>query len=95
MAENGDARLHLRADDVSWREVGDEAVVLESATGTYLTLNATGKLLWQALEGGVTEREMAAMLVEQYGIGEDLAAKDVAAFLDRLRARRLVESERS
>jgi hypothetical protein len=88
-----ETRLRLRAEDVSWREVGDEAVVLESATGTYLTLNASGKLLWQALERGATEGEMVTMLVEQYGIGEELAAADVGTFLDRLRERQLVEAE--
>lgn len=94
MADDGGARLHLRVDDVTWREVGDEAVVLESATGTYLTLNPSGKLLWRALERGATASEMAAMLVEQYGIDEELATADVSAFLDRLRARRLVEADR-
>jgi PqqD family protein of HPr-rel-A system len=95
MTENEATRLHLRVDDVSWRDVGDEAVVLESTTGTYLTLNPTGKLLWRALEQGATEAEMAAMLVEQYGIDEEQAAGDVTAFVDRLRARRLVEADRS
>lgn len=93
MSDNGDVRLHLRMDDVSWRDVGDEAVVLESATGTYLTLNASGKLLWRALEDGATSSEMAAMLVEQYGIDGPRAAEDVAAFLGRLRERQLVEAE--
>lgn len=91
--EDDEAKLRLRAGEVSWREVGDEAVVLESSTGMYLTLNPSGKVLWQALERGATKAEMAAMLVEQYGIGEDLAASDVEAFLEGLRARGLVEAD--
>ncbi len=95
MAEPSGSRLHLRVNDVSWREVGDEAVVLESTTGTYLTLNASGKVLWQALETGATKPEMAGMLVERFGIGAELAARDVDGFLERLQARHLVEAEPS
>lgn len=90
-----ETRLHLRVEDVSWRDVGDEAVVLESSTGIYLTLNPSGKLLWQALERGSTPAEMASMLVNEYEIGEERATADVAEFLDRLQARHLVEEERA
>lgn len=95
MAESDNTRVRLRTDEISWREVGDEAVVLESATGIYLTLNASGMLLWKALVAGATPTEMTAMLVERYGIDGDEAAADVASYLDWLRARRLVEADRS
>lgn len=90
-----ETRLRLRAEDVSWRDVGDEAVVLESSTGIYLTLNPSGRLLWQALERGATPGEMAGMLVEEYEIDEGRATQDVAEFLERLQARHLVEEERA
>lgn len=93
MADTGGTRMRLRAGDVSWREVGDEAVILESTTGTYLTLNASGKVLWQALEAGATEAEMAAKLAERFGIDSGLAARDAKDFLESLQARSLVEAE--
>lgn len=84
MVEAGDGRLRLRTDDLTWREVGDELLVLKLSTGTYLTLNAVGKELWSELEEGATGSQLAEALVERYGISSEQAAEDVAAFIEDL-----------
>lgn len=81
MVEAGDGWLRLRTDDLTWREVGDELLVLKLSTGTYLTLNAVGKELWSKLEDGATGTQLAEGLVERYGISSEQAAEDVASFI--------------
>jgi hypothetical protein len=90
MVEAGDGLLQLRTDDLTWREVGEELVVLKLSTGTYLTLNTVGRELWLQLEGGATGDQLAKGLIERYGITPEQAAEDVAAFVADLRGRELL-----
>lgn len=84
MVEPVDGRLRLLTDDLTWREVGDELLILKLSTGTYLTLNVVGKELWSKLEEGATGAQLAESLVEHYGISSEQAAEDVAAFIEDL-----------
>lgn len=87
-----DQRLILRLDDLVWREVQDEVVVLEVTTATYLTLNSSAKLLWLSLSGGATVTELASALVDRFGISDVQAEKDVREFLDVLEDRSLLQA---
>jgi Coenzyme PQQ synthesis protein D (PqqD) len=82
--------LRLRPEALSWREVGGELVAVDTQTSTYLAANPTGLLLWRALADGTTEEQLAAGLVERFGIEPDRAAADVARFVESVRARGLL-----
>ena len=41
--------LRLRAEELEWRQVDDEIVILDARKGTYLAINGSGALLWPAL----------------------------------------------
>ena len=48
-----------------------------------ISLNSTAAFLWKNLEGkDFTEKEMAALLVAEYGIDMELALKDSAALYE-------------
>jgi hypothetical protein len=71
-------------------KVGDSH--LACATGKLATefsgfvrLNDTGAMLWEALTNETDEKALVALLVSTYGIDENTAAKDCAAFLATLR----------
>jgi len=82
----------LRLDEVVWREVGDDLVVLELSTSTYLTLNGSAKQLWIGLVDGATVPELAERLTARYGITEEQALADTEAFLSALGDRKLLAS---
>lgn len=91
MAEPGGS-LHLCTQDVLWREVGDEVLVLKESTGMYFSLNAVGRELWNRLEsGGATQADLATWLAERYDIPADQAEQDVATFIGQLREKQLLE----
>lgn len=71
-----------RTEDLAWRDLGGELVVVDLRTSSYLTLNAAGTRLWLALVGGASRAELEDELRRSYGIDADRAASDVAAFLD-------------
>jgi Coenzyme PQQ synthesis protein D (PqqD) len=79
-------RLTLRKDDLHWREVDDEIVALEGRGSIYLAANSAGGLVWRLLARGATKDELAAALVEAYGIDPAAAAEDADRFVGQMRA---------
>jgi Coenzyme PQQ synthesis protein D (PqqD) len=80
----------LRVDDVVWREVGEDLVVLELSTSTYLTLNGSAKQLWIGLSEGGTVPALVERLTSLYGISDEQASADTEAFLAALAERKLL-----
>ena len=50
-----------------------------------ISLNETGAFLWQQLETEQTVDSLAQALTGNYEVSEELARKDVEAFLEKLR----------
>jgi hypothetical protein len=94
MSYSPEDRLQLKVDDVVWRVVGDELVVLELSTSTYLTLNGTAKLLWETIASETTFGHLTGVLIATYGIATDHAQRDAEAFVAELVSRGLLLVER-
>ena len=82
--------LRLRPDGLHWRELDDEVIALDAARSQYVATNPAGTLLWEALAAGATRGELARVLVRTYGLSEEQAAGDAAAFLRQLEAEGLL-----
>src|SRR5262245_20969777 len=82
--------MQLREDELAWHASGEYIVVIDLAGSVELRLNESGRVLWQALAESATEPELVSVLVDTYGVEEQRAATDVAAFVADLRARKLV-----
>jgi hypothetical protein len=83
--------LHLRTNDLSWREIDDEVIAVDVETSTYLAANEAGTLLWRQLGGsGATRQELVDLVVQTYGIDAERAAGDVDAFLAELKSKGLL-----
>ena len=71
------------------RTVAGETVVLPAAGVTdfdmMITLNETGKFLWERLAVGAEEADLVKDLLAEYDVSEELAAKSVTAFVARLK----------
>jgi hypothetical protein len=76
--------VRVREDDLTWRTVGEEIVVLDMRTWEYLGLNGSGATLWPALVEGATPAALGDLLVETYGIDAESANRDVDGFLASL-----------
>jgi hypothetical protein len=90
MKPSSDDLLRINSEEVVWREVGDEVVVLHMTTATYLTINGSGRALWNRLAEGATPEDLVQALIERYGIEPDEARADVQSFLDSLAASTLL-----
>ena len=69
-----------------------EGVLLCLEQKAYFGLNETGCLVWDGVERGATEQEMAAALEQVYEISLEEAAAVVAEFTRQLERDGLVES---
>ena len=85
--------IRLRADSLFWRESGGEVVALDAVASRYFAANPSAAALWKRLgEGeGATEADLADTLCERYSVPRDVAEADVAAFLEELSRRGLLE----
>jgi hypothetical protein len=83
--------MQLRQENLTWQVAGDDVVVLDLKGSVYLKLNGTGRVLWEALVEPRTDSELVSTLVEKYGIEPERASADVAAFVEDLRGRDLIE----
>jgi hypothetical protein len=84
------SELHLRAEDLAWREIDAEVVAVDVTTSTYLSANESGAVLWRLLADGATSAELAAALEERFGIDRQRAEADVDAFIKALEHRALL-----
>ena len=69
---------------------GKEALLLDTATQRYYTLNETATFLWAAIEKGHTVAEMTASLRASFEVDEERARASVVAALARLESQSLV-----
>ena len=93
MSDLPEEKLQIDVDAVVWRDVGDEVVVLELSTSTYLTFNGTAKQIWDSLAGGATLDALVDSLVDRYGITPEQARADAESFVSALADRGLLVAD--
>jgi hypothetical protein len=79
-----EATVLRNSEDVAWRDVEGDMVVLDLNSGAYLTFNGLGRRVWLA---AVAEKEVGAIVddvVQEYEVERDQARADVCAFLTSL-----------
>ena len=72
------------------RDVADSLVIVPVGAAAadfpgMITLNATGKYLWELLETEQTMNSLVEAMLQRYEVTEQLARNDIEAFLKRLR----------
>jgi hypothetical protein len=66
--------------------IGEQAVNFNGI----ITLNTSGKTLWEQLVIGATPDQLVACLLERYQVSKEEAQIDVEAFLTKVRVHRLL-----
>lgn len=92
MDESGARQLRLRGgEELIWREIEGQVVVLDGRTWEYISVNETGRALWDLLVEGTTKDGLVAFLLENYEVSPEMAQADVEAFLATLRDKDLLQ----
>ena len=56
-----------------------------------ITLSGSARLLWDELVKGCDEKALVAKLLEEYDVSEEIASRDVALFVEKLRQAALLD----
>ena len=77
------------------RQVGGQTVVLPSGSeldlNMMITLNDTGKFLWERLEKGAELQELVKALCAEFEVEEDRAKAGFSAFVENLKSHGFLE----
>ncbi len=76
--------MKLRVEDITWREIDGDLVILDLRSSTYLTANASGTVLMRQLTEERTLTELIQVLVDTFDLSEERAQQDVQTFVDEL-----------
>jgi sensor domain CHASE-containing protein len=72
------------------RTVAGETIVVPTGStlnlNMMITLNSTGKFLWEKLEQGIETDELVEALLKEYDVDETTAKAHVLAFVEKLNA---------
>jgi hypothetical protein len=70
--------------DIVWRNLQGEAVLLNRQNGRYFGLNAVGCAVWEKMDGARTVAEIIQLLLSEYNVPEDVLTMDVLELMDRM-----------
>jgi hypothetical protein len=85
-----EAPIRLR-EDIAWREIDGEIMLLDLEGHAYYTTSRSGALLWPSVVAGTTVRELSELLVDRFSLDRDVAEQDVRAFLETLSGEGLLD----
>ena len=83
-----DSRVQIE-EEVVYRDLEGEAVVLNLKTGRYFGLDPVGTRIWQLLNDH-SLREILGLLVTEYEAGEQQVREDLLRLVEQLREKQLV-----
>ena len=73
------------------RQVGDETVILDLASGTYFGLDPVGTRIWQLLAEGRTLAQVSEVILAEYDVLREEVEQDLDQLVKELSARKLIE----
>jgi hypothetical protein len=77
-------------EQVLARQVGEETVILDLASGTYFGLDPVGARIWQLMIEGKTLAEVCAVMLEEYEVTREDIERDVLKLAEELSAKQLI-----
>ncbi len=75
------------------RQVGDETVILDLASGNYFGLDAVGARIWQLIGEGQNLESVCQILLAEYDVSRDVAERDLLSLMEELKSRGLLHFE--
>jgi hypothetical protein len=76
--------------EVMSRQVGDELVILDLASGIYFGLDAIGTRIWQLLQEGKPLAQICDVMTGEYDVSTGQMQEDLLRLVAELHARGLV-----
>jgi hypothetical protein len=89
-----DARVRV-PEDVLYRELASETVLLDARSGTYFGLDPTGTRMWSLLAEHGRIRPAYEILLKEYDVSEADLQRDLLDLVDKLASHGLLQVDES
>ena len=76
--------IRRRRIDVRIQAVGNETLVLDQRDGNIHQLNTTASFIWQRCDGRTPTTKIVKLLVQEFDVSDDDAARDVVEVIEKL-----------
>ncbi len=74
----------VRAENVIWRRIGDDVVVIKDDGLSTHVLNKTAAFIWEMCDGKCGVDEITAKMYEHFEVSLDVVHADVRKIVERL-----------
>ena len=71
--------------------LGDDVIILDLKAGLYFSLDNVGAMIWQLIQQPRTVGELRQAVLDTFEVEPEVCDRDLAALLQELAARNLVE----
>lgn len=72
------------------RQVGDETVILDLASGTYFGLDPIGARIWQLMGDGKSLSEILDIMLDEYDVTREAMEHDLIKLAEELLTQKLI-----
>jgi hypothetical protein len=72
------------SENIAWRNVNEEVVILNLKSGEYFTLNDVGQFVWLAVADQKNIEEIRQKVVDAFDVSPEKASEDIEAFISRM-----------
>lgn len=83
-------KIPVRNNNIIWREVKGEAVLLDPQEGRYFGLTKVACSFWDKVDGERTTGEIIDLLLKEYEVEKDVLTKDINELIDSLESGKLL-----
>ena len=80
-----------RMEQVPFKEILQEGILLDLVTGDYFAIDEVGLFIWKAMDGKKKLGQIAERIVAQYEVTRTKALSDALAFANGLLKKKLVK----
>ena len=74
-----------KSEDIVWRRIGDEIVVIKDDGLSIHVLNKTAAFVWEILNGDCEPGEIATGLCERFDVSFEEASTDITDIIQKLK----------
>ena len=85
--------IYKTTDEVTWRDVNGELVVLRLTSGEYYSFNSVDRLTWMSISEGKSITEIIDTIASEYDVTPEQAESDVHSFVEGLLTNNLLYKE--
>lgn len=83
-------RKYTVANDILFRQVENEAILLHISSGTYYNLNETSIMFWQALADSKPLTPVVEQIINEYEVERECVLEDLQIFLQDLSQNQII-----